>query len=108
ERSDFGSGRDIVEDLAEGDGRAIDKPEVLLGAGFELGPDFTIVLVENLKPPHDMRPVEHAGVGDEDHLYRIEAQAPLEIGGGGDNLVEIAVGRGLAVAGEGDVVEATE
>ena len=43
-------GGDVVQDLLEGDRRAIDELEVGLGAGFELGPDFAVVGVQDRQP----------------------------------------------------------
>ena len=49
--------------------------------------------------------MEHAGVGDQHHLHVGQLQAVLDRGAGGDDLVEVAVGRRLAVAAEGNVVQ---
>ena len=68
ERPHARGGRDVVENLAERDRRALDEVIVLVGARFELGPDFAVVLVENCQAALDVRAVEHAGVGDENHL----------------------------------------
>ena len=68
ERPHARGGRDVVQDLAERNRRALDEVVVLVGAGFELGPDFAVVLVEDRQAALDVRAVEHAGVGDEDHF----------------------------------------
>ena len=68
ERAHARGGRDVVQDLAERDRGALDEVVVLVGAGFELGPDFAVVLVEDRQAALDVRAVEHAGVGDENHL----------------------------------------
>ena len=102
---DAGRGGDVVQNLPERNRRAIDELEILGGAGFELGPDFAVVLVEDLQAAPHVRPVEHAGVGDQHHLHVVQAVPPLHVGTGGDDLVEVAIGRRLAVAGEGDVVQ---
>ena len=68
ERAHLGGGGDVVQNLAERDRRALDEVVVLVGAGFELGPDFAVVLVEDRQAALDVRAVEHAGVGDEHHF----------------------------------------
>src|SRR6476660_6084837 len=82
--------------------------KIRFGAGYELGPDFTIVLIENLEAALDVRPMKHAGVGDEDHFDVVESETPFYSGTGGEKLVKIAIRCGLAVAGEGNVVEPAE
>src|SRR5207244_3038920 len=49
QRPHFRGSRDVVEDLLKWNRRAIDEPEVFGCAGFELGPDFAVVLIEDFQ-----------------------------------------------------------
>ena len=93
----------------------------------QISPLFSI---EDRQAALDVRAVEHAGVGDENHfdfgfgiadcglrgrvfnpqseIHNPQFCLPLHFGARFDDLVEVFVRRWFAVAGEGDVVEAAE
>ena len=106
QRADSGGGRDVLQDAGERDPRAVDRLEVLLGAGIQLGPDLALIGVQDLQAALHVGAMEHAGVGDQHQLDGVQAVPAFDLGAGGDDLVEVAVGRRLAVAGKGDVVQA--
>ena len=103
---------DVAHDAVEGDVRAVDEVVIGVGAGVELGPYFAVLGVEPDQGGFDLRLVEKRGVGDQDELDGLRGGTSVfsdELAGGElAGLEEVGAGGGLAVAGEGDIVDAAE
>src|SRR4029079_4577863 len=122
--------RYVVQYLPKRNRRSLDKVVILVGARFKLGPNLAVVLIEDRQPTLHMRPVKHAGVGDENHfeggVWSGEWGIGIRISGfptphsplptirfclalhprtGRDQLIKVLIRRRLSVAGECDVVE---
>src|SRR5262249_45945023 len=61
-----------------------------------------------LQPLPDPFAVEHRRVGNQNELDAIQAAPPLHLGDHLDNFLELRTGGRLPVAGEGDVIEASQ
>src|SRR5690606_22624809 len=99
-------GGDVLQDSRKGDRSTVDQFVVFFRTRVELGPNFSLVGVQNLKSSLNVRPVKHTRVGDEHHLYTIETQLTFQACAGVDNRVEVAVGRWFAISRKSDVVQA--
>lgn len=100
--------QNIVEYSLEGDAGLVDFAVVGFGAGIQFGPDFPLVLHQNIQALLHIGFVKHGRVGNQDDFDFIEAVIFFDLADGMTGLEKTAFRGWLSITTESDVIQAPQ